>query len=114
MVEQRDRRFHGRRSDPAGLEVVPNKEIARAPVRKRSRSRLGEPFIVDRACLSKTLDRLGAGCGSDPRLVEARVELHSREVAAPQGAGGPLHRLVALELPPEATGALAVQLDPDV
>jgi hypothetical protein len=113
-LECRDRGFDRLCRDPASLEVVPHEEVACTPLRKHLRSRERESRVVDGARIGQALDRLHPVCGHDPGPLEPRVELSSREIAAPERACSPIHRLVSPQLAPEPQSAGPIELDPDV
>lgn len=112
--ERRDRRFGRLGRDAARLEVVPDEEVARTAVGEGLRPGSREALVVDRTRVGQPRDRLRPGRRRDVRSIEARIELFSRKVAAPERAGGLRHRLVPLQLAAYPPGALPVDLDSDV
>ena len=113
-LERRDRRFDRLRGEAARLEVVPDEEVARTAAGEGLRAGPREAVVVDGARFAQARDRLRPGRGRDLRTIQTRVQLCGREVTAPQRAGGPLHRLVSLQLGAHPAGALPVELDSDV
>jgi hypothetical protein len=113
-LERRDRRFDRLPGNAARLEVVPDEEVARTAAGEGLRPGPREALVVDSARVGQARDRLRSGRRRDLRTIQARIELCGREVTAPERTGGPLHRLVSLQLAAHPAGALAVDLDADV
>lgn len=112
--ERVQRCFDGLPGDATQLEVVPDEEVARSPVRESLRPGSGEALVVHRAGVRQSFDCLGPGGGRDVRSIEPRGELSRGQVTVAECARGPRHGLVSLQLAAYPARALSVDLHTDV
>jgi hypothetical protein len=101
-------------TDAPRVEVVPDEQVARAPLRQQLGAPSGDPFVVDRSGTHQPVDGFLPRLRRHVRSSKPVRQLLLGEVPVSKRPRSPAHRLVASQLSPQPPRALPIERDADI